>query len=62
MQDDVVWDGNEQSGEGASSSENESMSEGSVDELSDDIKKMERNMHVVEIVNFHFILDIFHCF
>jgi hypothetical protein len=33
-QDDVLWDDSEQSGEGASSSENESVTEGSLDELS----------------------------
>jgi hypothetical protein len=35
MQDDSLWDDNEQNGEGASSSENESVPEGSLDELSD---------------------------
>jgi hypothetical protein len=34
-QDDTVWDDSEQSGEGASSSENGSATEGSLDELSD---------------------------
>jgi hypothetical protein len=34
-QDVILWDGSEQSGEGASSSENESAAEGSLDELSD---------------------------
>jgi hypothetical protein len=34
-QDDILWDNNEQSGEGASSSENESATEGSLDELPD---------------------------
>jgi hypothetical protein len=31
----ITWDDSEQSGEGASSSENESATEGSLDELSD---------------------------
>jgi hypothetical protein len=34
-QDEMLWDDNEQSGEGASSSENESATEGSLDELCD---------------------------
>jgi hypothetical protein len=33
-QDDTLWDDSEQSGKVASSSENESMTEGSLDELS----------------------------
>jgi hypothetical protein len=33
-QDDILWDDSEQSAEGASSSENESGTEGSLDELS----------------------------
>jgi hypothetical protein len=47
MQDDILWDDSEQSGEGASSSEYESATEGSLEELSDKIKKIERNMLVV---------------
>jgi hypothetical protein len=35
MQDDIVWDDSKQSGEAASSSENESEAEGSLDKLSD---------------------------
>jgi hypothetical protein len=35
MQDDILWDNNEQRGEGASLSENESTTEGSLDELFD---------------------------
>jgi hypothetical protein len=35
MQDDILWDDSKQSGEGATSSENESVTEGSLDELSD---------------------------
>jgi hypothetical protein len=35
MQDDILWDNSEQSGEGASSSESETATEGSLDELSD---------------------------
>jgi hypothetical protein len=35
MQDYILWDNSEQSGEGASSSENESVTEGSLDKLSD---------------------------
>jgi hypothetical protein len=35
IQYDILWDDSEQSGEGASSSENESVAEGSLDELSD---------------------------
>jgi hypothetical protein len=34
-QDGILWDDSEQSGEGASSSENECSNEGSLDELSD---------------------------
>jgi hypothetical protein len=34
MQDDIPWDDSEQSGKGASSSENESATEGSLDKLS----------------------------
>jgi hypothetical protein len=34
-QDDILWDDSEQSGEGASFSENESVTEGSLDKLSD---------------------------
>jgi hypothetical protein len=39
-QDDILWDDSEQSGESASSSENESVTERSLDELSDQIKKV----------------------
>jgi hypothetical protein len=35
MQDDILWDYTEQSGKGASASENESMTEGSSDKLFD---------------------------
>jgi hypothetical protein len=35
MQDDILWDNSEQSGEGASSSENKTANEGSLDELSE---------------------------
>jgi hypothetical protein len=35
MQDDILWDDSKQSGEGVSSSENESATEVSLDELSD---------------------------
>jgi hypothetical protein len=35
MQDDILWDDSEQSGEGASSSENRSVTAVSLDELSD---------------------------
>jgi hypothetical protein len=35
MKDDILWDGSEQSSNGTSSSENESVTEGSLDELSD---------------------------
>jgi hypothetical protein len=38
-QKDILWDNSEQSGEGTSSSENESATEGSLDEVSDSIKK-----------------------
>jgi hypothetical protein len=34
-QDDILWENSERSGEGASSSENEIVTEGSLDELSD---------------------------
>jgi hypothetical protein len=34
-QDDILWENSERSGKGASSSENESVTEGSLDELSD---------------------------
>jgi hypothetical protein len=36
--DYILWDNSEQSGEGATSSEDESATEGSLDELSDEIK------------------------
>jgi hypothetical protein len=52
-QDDMFWDDIEQSGKGASSSENECTTEGSLDE------QIERNVRVVEILNFHFILVYF---
>jgi hypothetical protein len=35
MQDDIHWDDSEQSSKDASSSQNESVTEGSMDELSD---------------------------
>jgi hypothetical protein len=35
MQDDILWDDSEQSGKDASFSENESPTEGSLEELSD---------------------------
>jgi hypothetical protein len=35
MQDDILWDDFEESGKGATSSENESVTEGSISELSD---------------------------
>jgi hypothetical protein len=35
MQDDILWDNSAQSGESASSTENESVIEWSLDELSD---------------------------
>jgi hypothetical protein len=35
MQDDILWDDSEQSSEGVSSSENESVTEGPFQELSD---------------------------
>jgi hypothetical protein len=35
MQDNILWDDNEHSGKGATSSANESATEGSVDELYD---------------------------
>jgi hypothetical protein len=35
IQDDILWDDSEQSGKGASSSENEGATEGSLVELSD---------------------------
>jgi hypothetical protein len=35
MQDDILWGDSEKSGEGASSSENESATEGLLDEFSD---------------------------
>jgi hypothetical protein len=35
MQDDILWGDSEQSGKGAPSSENESATEGSLDELAD---------------------------
>jgi hypothetical protein len=59
MQDGILWDDSEQGGEGASSSKNESVTEGSLDELNDQIKKIERNMHIVKILNYHFILVYF---
>jgi hypothetical protein len=34
-EDDILWDASEQSAKGASSSKNESATEGSLDELSD---------------------------
>jgi hypothetical protein len=34
-QDDILWDDSEQSGEGATSSENESVTEGSLDKLAE---------------------------
>jgi hypothetical protein len=34
-QDDILWDDNKQSGKGASSTENENVTEGSLDEFSD---------------------------
>jgi hypothetical protein len=60
--DDILWDNSEQSGEGASSSENENVIEGSLDKLPDQIKKMERNVHVVKILNVCFILVYFTLF
>jgi hypothetical protein len=59
MQDDILWYDSEQSDEGASSSENESATVGSLDKLSDYIKKIEKNEHAVKILNFHFILVYF---
>lgn len=50
------FDDREQSGKGASSSENESESEGSWEKLSDKRENFERNLHVTKIFNFHFIL------
>jgi hypothetical protein len=35
IQDDILWNDSEQSGEGTSSSENKSMTAGSLDKLSD---------------------------
>jgi hypothetical protein len=35
IQDDILWDSSEQSGEAESSSENESVTEGSMDKFSD---------------------------
>lgn len=58
-QDDILWDNSEQSSEGASPSENEAATERSLDKLSDLIKKMERDVHVVKILNFYFILLYF---
>jgi hypothetical protein len=62
MQDDILWDNSEQSSEGASPSENEAATERSLDKLSDLIKKMERDVHVVKILNFYFILLYFPLF
>jgi hypothetical protein len=56
MQDDILWNDSEQSGKGAPSSEYKSATEGSMDKLPDYIKKIEWNVHVVKILNFHFIL------
>jgi hypothetical protein len=44
---------------GASSSENESTTEGSLHKLSDWIKKIERNLHIAKILNFGFIVVYF---
>jgi hypothetical protein len=59
MQDDILWDDRERTGENASASVRESVSEESLDKLSDYIKMIERNVHVVKILNFHFILLYF---
>jgi hypothetical protein len=58
-QDDILWDSSEQSGKSALSLEKESETEGSLDELSEFIKKIERNVDVVKILNCPFILVYF---
>jgi hypothetical protein len=51
----MTRDDSERSGEGATPSENERATEGSLDELSDEIKTTGTNVHVVKFLNFHFI-------
>jgi hypothetical protein len=49
----VLWDDSEASGEVASSAENESATEGSLDE------RKVRKVHIAKMLNFHLILEYF---